>query len=79
MSNVILARPWLMFDLGHDMQVLSWAINRPGFVKARRIARGTAHPRAAKVAARGSDAFCKHAHTRRLGALCRLPSRKPCF
>lgn len=37
MSDVTLARPWLMFDLGRDMQVLSWAINRPGFVTARRI------------------------------------------
>jgi adenosylcobinamide amidohydrolase len=25
------------FDLGCDMQVLSWAMNRPGFVRARRI------------------------------------------
>ncbi len=37
MSAVHLARPWLTFDLGCDMQVLSWAINRPGFVTARRI------------------------------------------
>lgn len=37
MSDVILARPWLMFNLGCDMQVLSWAINHPGFVSARRI------------------------------------------
>lgn len=37
MSDVTLARPWLVFDLGRDMQVLSWAINRPGFVTAKRI------------------------------------------
>tara|TARA_R110002012_G_scaffold23596_1_gene79936 strand:- start:3319 stop:3990 length:672 start_codon:yes stop_codon:yes gene_type:complete len=37
MSDVTLARPWLTFDLGRDMQILSWAINRPGFVTARRI------------------------------------------
>ncbi|WP_108482047.1 adenosylcobinamide amidohydrolase [Oceaniglobus ichthyenteri] len=37
MSDVRLAHPWLIFDLGGDMQVLSWAINRPGFVTARRI------------------------------------------
>ena len=37
MNNVHLARPWLTFDLEAEMQVLSWAINRPGFVKARRI------------------------------------------
>jgi adenosylcobinamide amidohydrolase len=37
MSRVALDRPWLLFDLGTDMQVLSWAINRPGFVTARRI------------------------------------------
>ncbi len=37
MSAVTLARPWLTFDLGREMQVLSWAINRPGFVMARRI------------------------------------------
>lgn len=37
MGNVHLARPWLTFDLGADTQVLSWAINRPGFVTASRI------------------------------------------
>jgi adenosylcobinamide amidohydrolase len=37
MTVVTLKRPWLEFDLGEDMQVLSWAINRPGFVTARRI------------------------------------------
>ncbi|MDK3074701.1 adenosylcobinamide amidohydrolase [Sedimentitalea sp. JM2-8] len=37
MTAVTLKRPWLEFDLGGDMQVLSWAINRPGFVTARRI------------------------------------------
>jgi len=37
MSTVTLARPWLVFDLGGQMQVLSWAINRPGFVTAGRI------------------------------------------
>lgn len=35
--TVALNRPWLSFDLGQDMQVLSWALNRPGFVTARRI------------------------------------------
>lgn len=37
MSSIGLNRPWLTFDLGGEMQVLSWAINRPGFVKARQI------------------------------------------
>jgi len=37
MSAVTLHRPWLTFDLGGEMQVLSWAINKPGFVTARRI------------------------------------------
>lgn len=37
MSAIKLDRPWLEFDLRADMQVLSWTINRPGFVKARRI------------------------------------------
>lgn len=37
MSRVTLDRPWLEFDLGADMQVLSSALNRPGFVRARRI------------------------------------------
>ena len=37
MSAVHLARPWLTFDLGQKMQVLSWAINRPGFAMANRI------------------------------------------
>lgn len=37
MSVLTLDRPWLEFDLGQEMQVLSWAINRPGLVTARRI------------------------------------------
>ncbi|MBK0329504.1 adenosylcobinamide amidohydrolase [Rhodobacteraceae bacterium F11138] len=37
MSRVTLDRPWLEFDLGSGMQVLSWALNRPGVVSARRI------------------------------------------
>lgn len=37
MTRISLDCPWLEFDLGQDMQVLSWAINRPGFVTANRI------------------------------------------
>jgi adenosylcobinamide amidohydrolase len=37
MSAVTLDRPWLEFDLGQEMQVLSWAVHRPGLVRARRI------------------------------------------
>lgn len=37
MSVVTLQRPWLTFDLGQEMPVLSWAVNRPGLVEARRI------------------------------------------
>lgn len=37
MSTVTLDHPWMEFDLGTEMQVLSWAINRPGIVRARRI------------------------------------------
>jgi adenosylcobinamide amidohydrolase len=29
--------PWLTLDLGTGMPVLSWAVNRPGLVRARRI------------------------------------------
>jgi adenosylcobinamide amidohydrolase len=36
--RVTLERPWLTLDLGARMHVLSWAINRPGFVQAHRIA-----------------------------------------
>lgn len=36
-DRVALDRPWLTFDLGGSMNVLSWALNRPGFVTARRI------------------------------------------
>jgi adenosylcobinamide amidohydrolase len=36
-SDLHLDRPWLEFGLGHDMRVLSWAVNRPGLVTARRI------------------------------------------
>ncbi|MEL6409032.1 MAG: adenosylcobinamide amidohydrolase [Pseudomonadota bacterium] len=37
MSHITLDRPWLEFDLDEDMQVLSWALNRPGFVTANQI------------------------------------------
>ena len=37
MSALTLARPWLEFDLGALMPVLSWSVNRPGLVQARRI------------------------------------------
>ncbi|AUR06000.1 adenosylcobinamide hydrolase (plasmid) [Phaeobacter inhibens] len=37
MGRVSLERPWIEFDLGAEMQVLSWAVNRPGLVTARRI------------------------------------------
>ncbi|MEB8389351.1 adenosylcobinamide amidohydrolase [Rhodobacteraceae bacterium KMM 6894] len=37
MTGLTLTRPWLEFDLGGPMSVLSWAINRPGRVTARRI------------------------------------------
>lgn len=37
MSAVTLDRPWLEFDLGREMQVLSWAVHGPGLVRARRI------------------------------------------
>ncbi|MDX1786310.1 MAG: adenosylcobinamide amidohydrolase [Roseovarius sp.] len=37
MSALTLDRPWLDFDLGAPMQVLSWAPNRAGLVTARHI------------------------------------------
>ncbi len=37
MNTVTLSHPWLEFDLGTARQVLSWSLNRPGFVTARRI------------------------------------------
>ncbi|MEY8839448.1 adenosylcobinamide amidohydrolase [Cribrihabitans sp. XS_ASV171] len=37
MSRVVLDAPWLSFDLGCEMEVLSWAINRPGQVRACQI------------------------------------------
>jgi adenosylcobinamide amidohydrolase len=37
MSAPQLALPWLRFDLGQEMTVLSWSINRPGFARARQI------------------------------------------
>ncbi|MCP9484083.1 adenosylcobinamide amidohydrolase [Shimia sp. CNT1-13L.2] len=37
MSRVALDAPWLSFDLGADMQVLSWSLNAPGFTEANRI------------------------------------------
>jgi adenosylcobinamide amidohydrolase len=37
MSGLHLDRPWLRMDLGGPHRVLSWAINRPGFVTARDI------------------------------------------
>lgn len=35
--TVTVDRPWVEFDLGEEMRVLSWAISRPGLVRARRI------------------------------------------
>jgi adenosylcobinamide amidohydrolase len=37
MITVTEARPWLTVDLGQRMQILSWALNRPGFVEASQI------------------------------------------
>lgn len=37
MGTVTLERPWITFDLEAEMPVLSWAVNRPGFVTTRRI------------------------------------------
>ena len=34
---IVLDRPWLSFDLGEEMAVLSWTVNRPGFVRAHRL------------------------------------------
>jgi len=37
MSSLQIDAPWLEFDLGGDMRVISWAVNRPGIVTAHRI------------------------------------------
>lgn len=37
MSALHLDGPWMAFDLGAEMQVLSWSLTRPGFVRARQI------------------------------------------
>lgn len=37
MTNLTLDEPWLRFDLGQQMQVLSWSIHRPGFVQSAQI------------------------------------------
>lgn len=37
MNAITLDRSWLDFDLGCEMQVLSWAVHRPGLVRARHI------------------------------------------
>jgi len=37
MNPIIVDRPWLEFALQSRIWVLSWAINRPGFVEADRI------------------------------------------
>ena len=36
-ANVHLDRPWLSFNLGSTHQVLSWTLNRPGFVMADKV------------------------------------------
>lgn len=36
--KVTLARPWLVADLGGPHRTLGWALNRPGFANATRIA-----------------------------------------
>ncbi|MEM8795627.1 MAG: adenosylcobinamide amidohydrolase [Pseudomonadota bacterium] len=35
--KIALSRPWLTAELERPMRVLSWALNRPGFVMAERI------------------------------------------
>lgn len=40
-----LEHPWLAYDLGAPMRVLSWALNRPGFVTASRILWREVHER----------------------------------
>lgn len=37
MGEITLNRPWIEFDLGTPHQVLSWAVNKPGFATARHI------------------------------------------
>lgn len=37
MITVTLTEPWLEMDFGRELQVLSWAVNKPGFAKASRI------------------------------------------
>lgn len=37
MSLLTLDRPWLEFDLGAPCRVISWALNRPGFVTTDKI------------------------------------------
>lgn len=36
-AHIHLDRPWLSFDLGGPHQVLSWTLNRPGFVMADKV------------------------------------------
>lgn len=35
--SVTVDRPWISLDLGQEMRVLSWAVNRPGLVRAKEI------------------------------------------
>lgn len=71
MSALHLDPPWLCLDLEAEMPVLSWALNRPGLVRARRIlwrevrnadlppARDAADWLDGELAARGArDAVC---------------------
>lgn len=71
MSALTLSHPWLEFDLGTPRQVLSWSLNRPGFVTTRRIlwreVRNADLPRdfdvaawlaGELIAARAEDAVC---------------------
>lgn len=37
MSRLSLDRPWLTLEFGGERQVLSWVVNRPGLVTARRL------------------------------------------
>ncbi len=37
MMDVRLAEPWLICDMGRRRRVLSWAVNRPGFVDSRHV------------------------------------------
>lgn len=74
--SITLDAPWLEFDLGQDMQVLSWAPHRAGFQSARRILWRQVRNADLPEGLDAGEWLRKELHTRMaMDAVCMLTSR----